>query len=323
MCTSMVLRSDNSYFGRNMDIENGFGQRIIITPRNHIISFKRVDSLNKHYSIIGMGTVIDNYPLYADATNEFGLSIASLAFPDNAYYEREMDIHKYNVTPSELILWILGQCRTIDDTVNLLNKTNIIDIYFNDNIPLTPLHWHIADKEKSITVEVTKTGMHIYDNKAEILTNNPEFSFHMNNLALYLNLETHIPTNCFTDELGIKPFCKGIGSIGLPGDYSSTSRFIKTAYLLLNSKKYNDDDISRFFHILDSVFVVDGCIVLKNVSDYLTLYTSCVNIDKCIYYYKSYNNSRITAVNMWDENVDSNELITFSLKNNQDILLEN
>lgn len=323
MCTSMVLRSDNSYFGRNMDIESGFGERVIITPRNYIINFKSVPSLNKHYSIIGMGTIMNDYPLYADATNEFGLSIASLAFPDNAYYDKEIDINKYNITPFELIPWILGQCRSIDDTVKLLNKTNIVDISFNDKVSVTPLHWHIADKEKSITLETTKTGMHIYNNPAEILTNNPNFSFHMDNLAMYLNLDTDTPSNSFSNSLGIKPFCKGIGSIGLPGDFSSPSRFVKTAYLLLNSKKYNNDDISRFFHILDNVFVVDGCISLKNVSDYLTLYTSCTNIDKCIYYYKVYNNSRITAVNMWNEDIDSNKLISFPLKVGQDILYQN
>ncbi len=325
MCTSMALKTEDFYFGRNMDLEYDFSERVVITPRNYIINFKKVNAMKTHFSMIGMATIVDNYPLYAEAANEKGLCISGLNFPDNAYYTKDLDYNKANITPYELILWILGQCENIYQVKELLKQTNLVDIPFNDNLPVTKLHWHIADKNTSITLECTKDGMKIYDNSANVLTNNPPFDFHMSNLAQYFNLETNIPKNCFSSDLGLKPFCKGIGSIGLPGDFSSPSRFVKTSFLMLNSKfiPNKDSSLSQFFHILDSVGVVNGSITLDSGEDYYTIYSTCINASKGIFYYKTYTNSQITAVNMYHEDINRNNLISYPLVKEQQIAWSN
>lgn len=325
MCTSITMKTSDFYFGRNMDLDYSFNERIVITPRNFQLKFRKAGVLKKHYAFMGMAAVSNNYPLYADAFNEKGLCIAGLNFPDNAYYMKPESAGNCGVASFELIPWLLGRCSTVTEAEKLLKKTNITSIRFNESTPNAPLHWHIADKERSIVLEPTATGMNIYDNPAGVLTNNPPFSFQMANLSQYMNLTTSVPENCFSHKVGIKPFGKGLGSFGLPGDFSPASRFVKAAYLRLNSKCSDDEQssISQFFHLLDSVSVVNGCINSEDFEFYETTYSACMNTDKKFYYYKTYGNSRITAINMNNENLDGNTLIEFPLQNQQQILWVN
>ena len=325
MCTSISLKTNDFYFGRNMDIECGFGERVVITPRNYPFYFREAGNMTSHFAIIGMATVIDNYPLYAEATNEKGLCIAGLNFPDTAYYSETFEKEKVNISPFELIPWILGQCETMEQAERLLLQSNLVAIPFSDKIPLVSLHWHIADKDRSVVLECTKEGMHIYENPVHVLTNNPTFDFHITNLAQYLNLTPCTPYNCFSEKVKIEEFGNGMGSIGLPGDFSSASRFIKAAYLRLNSVCECDESssVSQFFHLLDAVAVVNGSIKIDNEKDYITTYSCCMNADKGIYYYKTYQNSQLNAINMYHEDLESNKIIEFSLKKEQHILEEN
>lgn len=325
MCTSLSLKTNDFYFGRNMDIDYGFGEKIIITPRNYPIKFKKANDIDNHFAIIGMAANADNYPLYAEAANEKGLCMAGLNFPDNAYYSPCLDREKHNISPFEIILWVLSQCENIIDAKKLLNKTHLTAIPFNDSIPLATLHWHIADQNHSIVVECTKSGMQIYDNPLHVLTNNPDFHFHITNLGQYLNLKTNPVHNCFYDKANIKDFGKGSGSIGLPGDFSSASRFVKAAYLRLNSICSDDENasISQFFHLLDSVAVVHGGITDDDVKEYMTTYSCCINASKGIYYYKTYENNQLTAINMNHENLVKRSLIEFAVSKGQQIKMLN
>ncbi len=119
MCTAINYKTNDHYFGRNLDWMYSYGERVTITPRNYAFKFKEKDVIESHYAIIGMALVRDGYPLYFDATNEVGLSMAGLNFPDNAVYcnrQNEMD----NIAPYELIPWVLSQCRTVSDAKALL-----------------------------------------------------------------------------------------------------------------------------------------------------------------------------------------------------------
>ncbi|MGN1481177.1 choloylglycine hydrolase [Porcipelethomonas sp.] len=325
MCTSIAMKTRDFYFGRNMDLDYGFGEHVVITPRNYPFEFRKAGMLKHHYAMIGMASVADNYPLYAEAVNEKGLCMAGLNFPENAYYPHEENCSKQNVSPFELIPWLLGKCACVEEVRKLLAITHVIAIPFSEKLPLATLHWHIADKNESIVLEVTKSGMHIYDNPVHVMTNDPTFDFHMTNLSQYLNLNVELQENCFYKSAGVKPFGKGLGSFGLPGDFSSASRFVKSAYLLLNSNCKDDEDssVSQFFHLLDSVAVVNGSIITSPDKCYLTTYSCCANADKGIYYYKTYDNNQLTAVNMNHENLDSDCLKEFAMVKSQQVSWEN
>lgn len=325
MCTAITYQTKDHYFGRNLDLELTYHETVTITPRNFLFKFCKVKDLKSHYAMIGMATVVDDYPLYYDATNEKGLSMAGLNFPENAYYKSEI-YGKDNVTPFEFIPWILGQCTTVTDVKILLGKINLVNINFSDELPLSPLHWIIADKHESITVESVKDGLKIYDNPVGVLTNNPTFDFHMLNLNNYMGLSNRNPFNSFSKDLNLKIYSRGMGAIGLPGDLSSASRFVKAAFTKMNSVsgESEPESISQFFHILGSVEQQRGCVIVGSETDYeITIYSSCCNMDKGIYYYTTYDNRQITGIDMWKENLDGNKLISYELKKEQQICMQN
>ena len=222
MCTAISLNSNDHYFGRNLDFEYDFGSKIIITPRDFCFKFYNGTNTNRHYAMIGMAIEADNYPLYFDATNETGLSMAGLNFPGNADY-KPLDENLNNITPFEFIPYILGKCKNIYEALEEVNKINLVNINFSGDLPLSPLHWIISDKTKSLTIESVKTGFKIYENPVGVLTNNPTFDYHLMNLNNYMSLHEGKGENKFSNELKFNNYSLGLGALGLPGDFSSIS----------------------------------------------------------------------------------------------------
>lgn len=324
MCTAATYTTKDHYFGRNLDLEFSYNETVTVTPRNYPFQFRKVKALESHYAMIGMAFVVDNYPLYYDATNEKGLSMAGLNFPENADYKQETE-GKDNVTPFEFIPWILGQCSTIEEVKELLGRINLININFSEKLPLSPLHWMISDRNESITVESVKEGVKIYDNPVGILTNNPTFDIQIFNLNNYVNVTREVPENRFSSAIALDAYSRGMGGIGIPGDLSSSSRFVKAAFTKLNSVSgtSESESISQFFHILGSVNQERGCVRLAEDTYEITIYSSCCNVDKGVYYYKTYENSQITGVDMHNENLDSQSIVSYPLIKEQQIKIQN
>ena len=319
MCTAISFNADNHYFGRNLDLEFCYNETVTITPRNFAFEFRKTNTIKSHYAIIGVATVAENYPLYYDATNEKGLSIAGLNFPENAYYNK-VDDTKINIAPFELIPYILSQCETVVQAKILLDKINLAEIHFSKEFMLSPLHWMISDKVQSITLESTKDGMKVYDNPVGVLTNNPTFDMQMFYLNNYMSLSKEPPKNNLSEKLNLKIYSRGMGALGLPGDLSSQSRFVRAVFVKYNSIKENS--LSQFFHILSSVEQQKGCVLVDDKYEY-TMYSSCCNTDKGIYYYTTYENRQITAVDMHRKNLDGKELVTYPLIKEEQIRVLN
>ncbi|MBQ7956078.1 MAG: choloylglycine hydrolase [Lachnospiraceae bacterium] len=324
MCTAITYRTQNHYFGRNLDLEYSYNETVTITPRNYPFSFRTTHKLSSHYAIIGMAYVVDDYPLYYDATNEKGLSMAGLNFPGNAFYPAYQE-GKDNISPFELIPWILGQCATIPQVKEILGRLNIININFSEKLPLSPLHWMISDRESSLVIESVREGLRIHDNPVGVLTNNPPFDYQMFQLNNYMSLSTQQPVNHFSALLPLQVYSRGMGALGLPGDLSSQSRFIKASFTKMNSLSGDSEweSISQFFHILASVEQQRGCVHMGNDKYEITLYSSCCNTDKGIYYYTTYENHQITAVDMHKENLDGKSLVSYPLIKKQQIYQQN
>lgn len=314
MCTAISVTNKDHYFGRNLDFHHSFGEEITITPRNYEINFRNGTKIKKHYAIIGTSLVCDNYPLYFDAINEKGLGMAGLYFPGNAVYMEKKD-EKNNIASFELILWILSQCENVSEAEKHLEKINITDEAFSKDLEPSPLHWIIADSKRAITLEQTKRGLNIYENKVGVLTNNPTFDVQMLNLTNYMTVSREEPENNFSKHLNFEPYSRGMGGIGLPGDLSSMSRFVKVAFTKLNSifGETENEKVHQFFHILYSVYQQRGCVKVGEEFE-ITHYTSCCNTTKGIYYYTTYNNSTINCVDMHKSDLNSNVLSSFEMK---------
>lgn len=313
MCTAVSFKNKYTYFGRNLDLERGYNEKVVITPRNFEIKMRCVKSVKHHYAMIGMAAVIDNFPLYFEATNEKGLSIAGLNFPDNAVYFEYTD-EKDCITPFELIPYVSAQCSDIAQVKALLKNVQLVNINFSEDLPLSPLHWMISDKESSITLESVADGLKIYDNPFEILTNNPPFDYHRTNINNYMSLHAGSAASQFKSSFGLHNYSHGMGALGLPGDFSSTSRFVRAFFVKENSVSEKDEkaDVNQFFHILNSVAMPKGCVWTKNGFEY-TRYTSCCNAHKGIYYYTTYENPEITAINMYKTDINKEQLCVYEV----------
>lgn len=324
MCTAITYKTKDHYFGRSLDYEYSYDETVTITPRNFPFHFRKAGDCLHHHAMIGVAYVVDGQPLYYDATNEKGLSMAGLNFPGNADYKlekAEMD----NIAPFEFIPWILGQCATIMEARAKLGRLNLVNIPFSDQLPLAPLHWIISDRMESITVECTKQGLKIYPNPVGVLTNNPGFDMQMSRLNDYMGLSAYPPINHFSKDIAFETYSRGMGAMGLPGDLSSASRFVRAVFTKMNSVSGDSEQesISQFFHILGSVAQQRGCVRLGEDEYEITIYSSCCNTDKGIYYYTTYENSQITAVDMHREDLDSREPVSYPLLTGQQIRMQN
>ena len=323
MCTAVAFNSNGLYFGRTLDNDYSYNEEVTVTPRNYRLKFRKNGELKNHYAIIGMAYVAEEYPLYYDAMNECGLCIAGLNFVGNAKYK---DVNnKYNIAQFELIPWILAQSRSVKDAIMLLKKTNITGEAFNKSLQAAELHWIIADKEKAITVESVDAGLKIYDNPVGVLTNNPPFNEQLFSLNNYMHISPREPTNTFSEKLDLKRYSRGMGALGLPGDLSSQSRFIRAAFVKMNSVTSDGEteNVSQFFHILNSVHQPKGCCILDNGEYEKTIYSSCCCAESGIYYYTTYNNRQISAIDINKTNLNGSDLIRYPLIKEEQIRIEN
>ena len=324
MCTAVTYKTNDFYFGRTLDYEYSYMEEVTITPRNYQFKFNEKEAINTHYAIIGMAYVAEDYPLYYEAINEKGLGIAGLNFVGNAHYNEPIE-GKDNIAQFEFIPWILSQCETVKEAKKLIEKINITNTPFNKQLPLAQLHWIIADQNESITVESVQEGIKIYKNPVGVLTNNPPFDQQLFALNNYINLSTKTPENKFAENLELNRYSRGMGALGLPGDLSSQSRFVRASFVKMNSvsAEGENESVSQFFHILNSVDQQRGCCQLDDGKYEITIYTSCCNASKGIYYYTTYDNHQITAVDMHKEDLNMNKLIRYPLIKDEQIKIQN
>ncbi|MDE7453538.1 MAG: choloylglycine hydrolase [Clostridia bacterium] len=319
MCTAATYKTKDFYFGRTLDYEFSYTEEVVITPRNFPFNMRNIDKMTNHYAMIGMAYVQD-IPLYYDAVNEKGLCMAGLNFVGNAFYSGVVP-NKINLAQFEFIPYILGKCASVKEAKELLTKINLTNQPYSEKMPVSHLHWIISDRDSSITVENVKEGMKVYENPVGALTNNLPFDEQMFNLNNYMRLSPRQPENLFSDKLPLKAYSRGMGALGLPGDLSSQSRFVRVAFTKMNSVsgESEEESVNQFFHILGSVEQQRGCCIVGEKEYEITIYTSCCNAEKGIYYYTTYENHSITAVDMHSENLEADSLFRYPLDRQEKI----
>lgn len=324
MCTAVTYRTKDFYFGRNLDYDFSYGEEVVITPRRYKLHFRHMEELADHYGMIGMAHVAEDYPLYYEGVNEKGLGIAGLNFVGNAHYT-EAVAGKDNVAVFELIPWILGRCASVEEARTCLKRLCLVNTCFSQALPPAQLHWLIADRKEAIVLEAVEGGIRVHENPTGVLTNNPPFEEQMFQLNRYMSLSPRDPENRFSKELPLYCYSRGMGALGLPGDLSSTSRFVRAAFTKMNSVSGDSEEesVSQFFHILGSVDQQRGCCQVKEGAYEITLYTCCCNADKGIYYYTTYGNRQITAVKMHQADLEESSLLRFPLVLEEQIRFQN
>jgi len=324
MCTALSFKTNHGcFYGRNMDLSANFGQCPLFIPRNSEYLDRGCSKMRRmSRAVLGMGALIDAHPAMAEAMNEAGLACAGLNFAQYAHWEKEPVPGKHNIPPYDFILWVLGNHDTVEDVKKGIGQIELIDIPINENTPCPTLHWMVSDKEgNSIVVEKTIDGLKVHDNTVNVMTNDPPFDWHLINLREYIKLSPEHPKKIsWCDEL-----CRanglGAGTLGMPGDFASVSRFVRIAFARANMPVINSaaEALSHCFHMLDYVAMVKGGVKTPGGTEDKTLYSCCMNLSEGIYYYKSSENSRISAVNMQKEDLDSSSIKVFPYTDMQDI----
>ncbi len=324
MCTALSLTTKDRYFGRNLDLDRSYGEEVCVMPRQFPLIFRRMGGISAHYTMIGMATVVGGTPLFYEAANEYGLAMAGLNFPGNAHYA-PLTEEKDNIAPFEFIPWILCQCKTVEEAKKLLLRMNLADIAFSEQLPPSPLHWMISDGVQDIVIEAMRDGLHIHENPVGVLTNNPPFEYHLANLKRYCHLSNDNANIVREENLPYTAYCQGLGAVGLPGDVSSMSRFVRMVFGKKNSVCGNDESASvgQFFHLLSSVEMIKGVCRTDEGTWDITGYSACINTSRGLYYYTTYGNRRITCVDMHKTDLESRTISRFPLVSEESIQYQN
>lgn len=314
MCTGVRFddKAGNMYFGRNLDWSVGYGQKVVITPRGYKYKSAFLGEMTNSPAIIGMGVIADNVPLYFDCANEHGLAVAGLSFPGYSNYAPNPIENKTNVAAYEFPLWVALNFTSVDEVKKALLEVAIVAKPLNKQYPVSELHWLIGDAKKSIVVEYTKNGMEIFENEVDILTNQPGYEWHKENLRNYMNLFPVMPKEIRWDKARMKAFGTGSLMRGLPGGFYSTDRFVRVAYFNTHYPLQPDEasNISRLFHTLAGVAMIDGAAAMADGTFEKTIYTGGYSTASQTYYYNTYDNPAIQKVAMKDYDLDSKELIS-------------
>lgn len=310
MCTAICFHHDHHFFGRNLDLNYNLPVSVVVVPRRYPILFKALDTLTEHHAIYGVGMPQKDYPFFFDCVNECGLGFAGLNFPGFAHFFPKEE-GKTNLAPYELPLYLLGKFKTVKEVKEALKDIVIADLPFSDKLPLATLHYIISDKEEAIVIEQEKDGLHVYDNPYGVLTNNPPFSYHQFNLNNYMNITNEDPTNRFSKDLPLYPYGKAMGAIGLPGDSSPASRFVKETFLLHNVTMFDTplENVTQAFHLLNSVSTLHGECKQPDGSFEYTIYSSIYDADQKELYLKTYKNSALQRYTLTDKERDSEGII--------------
>lgn len=291
MCTAIC---DNFLCGRTLDNDISYGERVIFLPRNYEISLLWQGKISAHDGILGVGIIKNEFPLIYDAVNESGLFMAGLNFVGNAHYLPKQ-AGKLNLASFELIPYVLAKCKCLKEAFEIFKDINITDDSFDKALKYSQLHWIVGDKESSLVIEATKAGIQICQNPIGVLTNNPTFDFHMTNLANYMSLSPKSPVNQLCPNVDLPIYSRGMGSLSLPGDFSSVSRFVRGTFLKNHTRPESslDSQINRFFHILNGISVPKGCVINQDGLPIYTIYSNCYNLNDFCVYYRCYDNMKI------------------------------
>lgn len=324
MCTAIASKGQDLYFGRTLDYHHGFAEEVVVTPRNYKLHFRHTGDMCSHHAMVGMAAVQEDYPLYYDAMNEKGLCMAGLNFVGNAVYRAPV-AGCNNVAQFELVPWVLAQCASVREAMRLLHNLNITDTPFSSELPAARLHWLIADRAEAVTVESVEEGVRVYPNPVGVLTNNPPFPMQMHRLNDYARVSPKAPTNRCFGSLQLTEYSRGLGGLGLPGDLSSGSRFVRAAFGREYAVFSGDEaqNVGQVFHVLETVSQTFGCCEVEEGAYEYTLYTSCCSAKTGRYYYTTYQNRAISAVDMHRERLDDVFLARYPLKNTQEISFQN
>ncbi len=307
-CTGILVKTEDGVAIPARTMEFGFDieSKLIVVPSGtEIKSLTSVEGktglvYNTKYGFTGMNGV--DKPVIFDGVNEKGLYFGAFYFSGEAKFEEITSKNiKKAVSSEELGNWILGNFSNVEEVKSNLKNISVVASYIDVIKGFAPFHYYVTDKNgESIIIEYTSYGLHVYDNEVGVICNNPKYNWHLTNLRNYVGLGAKNRTKIdLTGGYQIDPFGQGTGLLGMPGDYTSPSRFVRaTAFVntILPSKN-TYEGIFNAFHLLNNFDIPKGAIRDDHGMDY-TVWTSATDTKTSTYYFKSYINQKVNKIDL-------------------------
>lgn len=306
------------FLSRTMDFSFELDAKPIFIPRNFSFdSHVSGSNFKSEYAFIGAGRDMKGY-LFADGVNEKGFAIATLYFEENASFSKNKHSSKFNLAPEELVSWALGNVESVEDFSEKIKNLNIVALKNEVIGEVIPLHWIVSD-DLGVTkcLEITKNGIHLYDNPVGVMTNSPEFPWHLTNLSHQNQFQPEEFSEKKYGSLENKSDGPGTGLLGLPGDFTAASRFLRTVVLKQYSTKVTGvyEGVNAVVHILNTVDIPKGVKVTnkkKDIADY-TQYKGIMDISHRTYYMMPYDGFMPHKVALTDDLLKQTDPVEFDI----------
>ncbi len=328
-CTGIRLTAEDGsvVHARTLEFAVEIHSDVIVVPRDYNRTGTTPDGGNglqwrSKYASLGANGV--DLPYIFDGLNEKGLAVGTFYFPTTAgYMKYEPSRAAKTLAPWEVGSWILDNFATVEEVKQNLDKIVVSEVVLKAWGFSPPLHYVVHDASgNSIVVEYVGGKLNIHDNPLGVMANSPSFDWHMTNLRNYVNLSL---TNTPALQLGpvkLLPFGQGAGMLGLPGDFTPPSRFVRAAafsHALLPSKT-GYDAVLQAFHLLNNFDIPKGVAREREkdehgniLADY-TLWTSANDLKAKRFYFRTYDNSQIRMVDLMKMDLNAKEIIKIPMK---------
>ncbi len=293
MCTVIAK---NNFIGRTLDYERSFGEQIVVLQKGYHIRLVHEGEVRAEHRIMGICHMADGVPLFYEGINDKGVGAYALNFPKYACYNKRQE-GSLNLASFEVISYILAKAESLKEALRLVEGLNITDDSFSESLSPTPMHWLVADRDGSAVIEPLSSGVKICENPVGVLTNSPPLDYHLTRLSEITALHPGAPENKLSKGEKSLPYSRGMGALGLPGDFSSVSRFLRAVFVKENTVTGKEGEVNSLFHIMNSVAVPRGCSQSESEEPVCTIYTSVADLDRGIYYYTTYDRGEIRSVN--------------------------
>ncbi len=332
-CTNIrLIAEDGSVIhARTMEFAIDIHSKVLIVPRG----YGRVGltptgapgmKWNAKYASIGMNGVGE--PYLFDGVNEKGLSAALLYFPNYAGYMpyTAADAGK-TLAPWQLGSYILENFSTVAEVKANIGKVVVPEVVFA-GWGFTPgVHYEIDDQTgHSIVIEYVGGKLVVYENPLGVLTNSPSFDWQMTNLHNYVNFSmTNVPPIKLSGGVTLTPFGQGSGMLGIPGDFTPPSRFVRAVAFTQSAfpTKTGPDAVLEAFHILNQFDIPVGAAREDekdshgNIQADYTIWTSVIDLKTQDYYFRTYTDSQIRRVSLEKADLNAKTIVEIPIESKE------
>ncbi len=304
MCTAIHFfnQQNETIFGRTMDFHHRLDLHLTAFPEGSSWEGMHGETFASPYAAAGICHLSQAHRLLLDGVNEAGLAGGALYFKGYADFPPfSPKSSKQQIPALDFLRYVLGHCASLEELPGLLADIALVEMRDKLTGDAAPLHWSFADQSgRGMVIEQTCLGLRMYENPVGVLTNSPDFPWQMTNLRNYMEVTPEQAEQANWNGFQMEAFGQASRTSALPGGYTPPARFVRTVFQKLHmiQPAGMQESIVAGFHILEGVTLPKGVVKVSNGAFDTTQYTSMIDLENQVYYFKTYENPQIIQVNL-------------------------